>query len=43
MKSVGKKHNSLNQMVSKIVDGHPNQYYAYSYDKRGNLVKKHIS
>jgi YD repeat-containing protein len=37
-KTVDYKHNSLNQMVSKTVDNHPNQYYTYTYDNRGNLV-----
>ena len=37
-KTVDFKHNILNQMVSKIVDNHPNQYYTYTYDNRGNLI-----
>jgi hypothetical protein len=37
-KTVDYKHNSLNQMTSKTVDNHPNQYYTYTYDNRGNLV-----
>jgi RHS repeat-associated protein len=38
-KTVDYKHNILNQMTSKIVDNHPNQSYAYTYDNRGNLTQ----